>query len=165
MSNVYNVLFICTGNSARSQMAEALLNHSNNTRFKAYSAGSHPSKQVNPLAVKALEHVGINTSGLRCKSWDEFAAPDAPVMDFVFTLCDAAAGEACPVWPGIPSRAHWGVASPSESLDIHAQAKSFQETVTTLKRRIDLFTALPINKLDNLSLKLRLDEMGQKEVK
>jgi arsenate reductase (thioredoxin) len=161
VSKVYNVLFICTGNSARSQMAEALLNHTGNPRFKAYSAGSHPGNQVNPLAIETLEHAGVKTEGLRCKNWDEFAAADAPAMDFVFTLCDAAAGEACPVWSGHPTRAHWGIASPSENDGKDAQRKAFLDTMLILRRRIDMFTALPIDKLDNLALKLRVDEIGQ----
>ncbi|AMC37098.1 arsenate reductase ArsC [Janthinobacterium sp. B9-8] len=166
MSKIYNVLFICTGNSARSQMAEALLNnHVGQTRFKAYSAGSRPSGQLNPLALATLEHAGVPTAHLRSKSWAEFAVADAPQMDFIFTLCDSAAGEACPLWQSQPTLAHWGIASPAEGADEAAQSKAFFNTMLMLKRRIDVFTSLPIDKLDNLALKLRLDEIGQKEEK
>jgi len=160
MSDVYNVLFICTGNSARSQMAEALLNQAGNGRFKAFSAGSQPSGTVNPLAIEALEHAGFSAVGLRSKSWDEFSDANAPEMDFVFTLCDSAAGEACPVWPGHPTKAHWGIPDPSQ-LPIEERSHAFQQALITLKRRIDLFIALPIEKLDSLALKHRVTEIGQ----
>lgn len=160
MSDVYNVLFICTGNSARSQMAEALLNQVGNGRFKAFSAGSQPSGIVNPLALEALQHAGIKTEGLRSKSWTEFSQVDAPKMDFVFTLCDAAAGEACPVWPGHPTKAHWGIQDPS-LLPVEERQHAFQQALILLKRRIDLLTVLPIEKLDSLALKHRVTEIGQ----
>jgi arsenate reductase (thioredoxin) len=163
VSKIYNVLFICTGNSARSQMAEALLNHASQTRFKAYSAGSRPSGQINPRALATLEHAGVPTAHLRCKSWAEFAEADAPQMDFIFTLCDSAAGETCPLWQGQPTLAHWGIASPGASEDEAVQNKAFFNTMLMLKRRIDVFTALPIDKLDKLALKLRLNEMGQEQ--
>ncbi|MDW5415575.1 arsenate reductase ArsC [Iodobacter sp. CM08] len=161
MSKIYNVLFICTGNSARSQIAEAVLNHVGKGRFQAYSAGSQPAGSVNPLAIEALQHVGISTEKLRSKSWQEFSAADAPQMDFVFTLCDSAAGEACPVWPGHPTLAHWGVAAPGTGGNETIQHKVFHDTLLILKRRIDLFTALPVEKLDALALKLQVSEIGQ----
>jgi arsenate reductase len=160
MSHIYNVLFICSGNSARSQMAEALLNQLGKGRFKAFSAGSQPSGTVNPRAIEALQHAGVSTEGLRSKSWEEFSQPEAPVMNFVFTLCDTAAGEACPVWPGHPTKAHWGVKDPSQP-EASEQQHTFQQTLLVLKRRIDLLTALPINKLDALALKLHVTEIGQ----
>ena len=163
MTDVYNVLFICSGNSARSQMAEALLNQIGKGHFAAFSAGSHPSGVVNPFAIEALEHAGFSAVGLRSKSWDEFSAADAPKMDFVFTLCDTAAGESCPVWAGHPTRAHWGIAAPSQDSDDNTQRKVFQSTLTLLKRRIDLFTSLPIDKIESLVLKQKLAEIGQSQ--
>lgn len=160
MSDIYNVLFICTGNSARSQMAEALLNQSGKGRFKAFSAGSLPSGIVNPSALEALEHAGIKTKGLRSKCWTEFSQTDAPQMDFVFTLCDSAAGESCPVWPGHPVKAHWSFQDPA-LLPAEERQHAFQQTLILLKRRIDLLTALPIGKLDSLVLKHSVSEIGQ----
>ena len=159
---VYNVLFLCTGNSARSILAEGLLNFEGKGRFRAYSAGSFPRGEVNPLALKTLERAGISTQGFRSKSWDEFAKPDAPVMDFVFTVCDDAAGEVCPVWPGHPVTAHWGVADPAAvgGSDVN-RAHAFRETLRQLSNRIRVFTALPIEKLDHLTLKKQVDDIGR----
>jgi protein-tyrosine-phosphatase len=159
---VYNVLFLCTGNSARSILAEGLLNFEGKGRFRAYSAGSFPRGEVNPLALKTLERAGISTQGFRSKSWDEFAKPDAPVMDFVFTVCDDAAGEVCPVWPGHPVTAHWGVADPAAvgGSDVN-RAHAFRETLRQLSNRIRVFTALPIEKLDHLTLKKHVDDIGR----
>lgn len=159
---VYNVLFLCTGNSARSILAEGLLNFEGKGRFRAYSAGSFPRGEVNPLALKTLERAGISTQGFRSKSWDEFAKPDAPVMDFVFTVCDDAAGEVCPVWPGHPVTAHWGVADPAAvgGSDVN-RAHAFRETLRQLSNRIRVFTALPIEKLDHLTLKEHVDDIGR----
>lgn len=160
MSKVYHVLFICTANSARSQMAEALLNQIGHGQFKAFSAGSQPSGMVNPLALDALQHIGINTAGLYSKSWDEFSGVDAPHMDFVFTLCDSASGESCPVWAGHPMKAHWGIQDPS-LLPAEKHQHAFQQALTLLKRRLDLFIELPIEKLDSLALKHSVTEIGQ----
>lgn len=158
----YNVLFLCTGNSARSIMAEALLNALGKGRFKAYSAGSHPTGQVNPLAVEILSKNGMETGGLRSKSWDEFSRPEAPTMDFVFTVCDKAAGEVCPVWPGAPITGHWGFEDPvategSEDEKRKVFARIFRE----IAARISVFISLPIDKLDRLSLQQRVREIGQ----
>lgn len=159
---IYNVLFLCTGNSARSIIAEGLLNFEGKGRFKAYSAGSFPKGLVNPLALKTLQRAGISPDGYRSKSWDEFAKPDAPVMDFVFTVCDDAAGEVCPVWPGHPVTAHWGVPDPAATDgDDSANAKIFRETLRLLSNRIRVFIALPIEKLDRLALKRHVDEIGR----
>ncbi len=160
MSKVYHVLFICTANSARSQMAEALLNQIGRGQFKAFSAGSQPSGTVNPLALDALQHIGISTAGLYSKSWNEFSGVDAPRLDFVFTLCDSAAGESCPVWTGHPMKAHWGIQDPSLQ-PTEKQAHAFQQALTLLKRRMDLFIELPIEKLDSLALKHSVTEIGQ----
>jgi len=158
----YNVLFLCTGNSARSILAEGLLNVEGQGRFRAYSAGSFPKGAVNPCALKTLERAGISPEGFRSKSWDEFAVPGAPVMDFVFTVCDDAAGEVCPVWPGHPVTAHWGVPDPSslEGSD-EQKTKAFRETLRLLSNRIRVFTALPFEKLDRLALKLYVDDIGR----
>jgi arsenate reductase len=153
MKNLYHVLFICTENAARSQMAEALLNHMAQGRFKAFSAGSQPSGQVHPMALKALEHAHIPLQGLRSKSWDEFAQPGAPEMDLVFTLCDKAAGETCPAWPGTPTIAHWNIEHPELAGDEAEQQQRFNHTLMTLRHRLDLLLALPFEKLDQLSLK------------
>lgn len=160
MSKVYNVLFICTANSARSQMAQALLNQIGQGRFKAFSAGSQPSGVVNPLAINALQHAGISTDGLYSKSWSEFSQADAPHMDFVFTVCDVAAGEACPVWPGHPTTAHWGIPDPSQAAADQLQ-HAFLQTLIVLRRRLELFTALPIDKLEHLALTSHVKEIGQ----
>lgn len=159
---IYNVLFLCTGNSARSIMAEAVLNGSASGRFKAYSAGSHPTGQVNHFALDQIEATGYSCDNLRSKSWDEFAAQDAPHMDFVITVCDKAAGEVCPFWPGQPTTAHWGFKDPaavdgSEEAIRHAFAAVCRE----IKTRLDIFQSLPINKLDKLALKRELDRIGE----
>ncbi|HEX8980419.1 MAG TPA: arsenate reductase ArsC [Parasulfuritortus sp.] len=157
-----NVLFLCTGNSARSIIAESILNFIGKGRFMAYSAGSHPAGQVNPFALELLVKNRLPVDGLRSKDWDEFAAPDAPEMDFVFTVCDKAAGEACPVWPGQPMTAHWGVPDPAEVQgDDEAKRKAFFQTWNYLYNRISLFANLPLDKLDTLTLKKRLQEIGQ----
>jgi protein-tyrosine-phosphatase len=159
---VYNVLFLCTGNSARSILAEAILNKLGKGRFVAYSAGSHPNGRVNPYALELLGRLGFDTAGLRSKAWDEFAAPGAPELDFVFTVCDNAAGEVCPVWPGQPMTAHWGLPDPAavEGTDLD-KANAFRETFRALERRIGLFQALPIASLDRLSLTNKVREIGK----
>ncbi|MFN3626869.1 arsenate reductase ArsC [Parvibaculum sp.] len=158
----YNVLFLCTGNSARSILAEAYLNSLPGGRFRAYSAGSHPGGKVNPIALDVLRNARIPTEGLRSKSWDEFAAPGAPHMDFVFTVCDNAAGEVCPIWPGQPMSAHWPFADPAAFERSEAEKHAFfLDVFRQIRARIDIFTNLPISKLDNLSLKKRLDEIGR----
>jgi arsenate reductase len=159
---VYNVLFLCTGNSARSILAEAILNHRGAGRFHAYSAGSHPTGRVNPLALKLLETSNIETANLRSKSWDEFAAPGAPPLDFVFTVCDKAAGEVCPLWPGQPMTAHWGAPDPAavEGSDA-GKARAFRDVFLTLERRINLFTSLPMSSIDQLALARRVAEIGK----
>jgi arsenate reductase len=163
MSNArFNVLFLCTGNSARSILAEAYLNASGRGRFRAYSAGSHPGGKVNPFALELLRKNRIDTSALRSKSWDEFAAPDAPAMDFVFTVCDQAAGEVCPMWPGQPMTAHWGVDDPAKVEGTEEQKrKAFMRAFTELSTRINLFINLPLAKLDRLVLKKKLNEIGK----
>lgn len=159
---VYNVLFLCTGNSARSILAEALLNYEGRGRFKAYSAGSFPKGAVNPFALSTLKQAGLSIDGYRSKSWDEFGKPDAPVMDFVFTVCDDAAGETCPVWPGHPVTAHWGVPDPAAvEGDDAKKMKAFRDTLQTLSNRIRVFTALPLEKLDRLALKKHVDNIGR----
>jgi arsenate reductase (thioredoxin) len=161
-SKVYNVLFICTGNSARSILAEAVLNRLGRGRFQAHSAGSQPAGQVNPLALELLERQKLPIEGLRSKSWKEFAAPGAPALDFVFTVCDKAAGESCPVWPGQPMTAHWGVEDPAAVTGTDEQKrKAFQVAMLSLSRRIELFLSLPLEKLDRLSLQKKLSEIGK----
>lgn len=159
---VYNVLFVCTGNSARSILAEGLLKHLARGRFAAYSAGSHPSGTVNPFALKTLQALSIPTDGLRSKSWGEFAEAGAPVLDFVFTVCDNAAGETCPVWPGQPMTAHWGVPDPAaaEGAD-DDKARVFMSTAITLKRRIELMFSLPIASLDAMALQREITVIGK----
>ena len=157
--HVYNVLFLCTGNSARSILAEALLKREGGNRFHAYSAGSFPKGAVHPMALKLIARIGLPTDGYRSKSWDEFAAPGAPPIDFVFTVCDNAAGETCPVWPGHPMTAHWGVADPA-AVEGPAQEKAFVDAMHYLHNRIRLFAALPVESLDQLHLKRRLREIG-----
>ena len=159
---VFNVLFLCTGNSARSILAEAQLNALSKGRFKGFSAGSHPTGAVNPFAIEFLGKAGLPTDGYRSKSWNEFAAPGAPVMDYVLTVCDQAAGEQCPFWPGQPMSAHWGVADPAavEGSD-EDKRRAFKDTATTLRKRIELFTSLPAASLDRMSLKAKLDEIGK----
>jgi arsenate reductase (thioredoxin) len=158
---VYNVLFLCTGNSARSILSEAILNQHGRGRFRAFSAGSHPTGRVNPLALALLERMKIPTEGLRSKSWDEFAAPGAPALDFVFTVCDNAAGEVCPVWPGQPMTAHWGIPDPAgvEGSEI-ARTDAFRDAFRVLERRIGLFTSLPIASLDRLTLSQKVRDIG-----
>jgi protein-tyrosine-phosphatase len=157
----YNVLFLCSGNSARSILAESLLRKDGAGRFNAFSAGSQPRGAINPFALRVLESSGYPTDGLRSKSWAEFAAPGAPVMDFVFTVCDSAAGEACPVWPGHPMTAHWGIEDPAavEGIDIEKEA-AFVRAQRYLKTRLSLFLNLPLESLDRLSLRSRLAEIG-----
>ena len=158
----YNVLFLCTGNSARSILAESVLNHRGGGRFRAWSAGSHPAGRVNPHAIALLRQLGLPTDDLRSKSWDEFAAPGAPPLDFVFTVCDNAAGELCPVWPGQPVTAHWGLPDPAavEGSD-DDKTKAFRDTYVALERRISLFNSLPIAGLDQLTLSKRVAEIGR----
>jgi arsenate reductase len=161
MAETYNVLFLCTGNSARSIMAEAILKHRGRGRFTAYSAGSHPGGKVNPHALRQLELSHLPTEGLRSKSWDEFANPDAPKMDFVFTVCDNAAKEVCPIWPGQPLTAHWGVPDPAavDGSMAHVE-RAFREAFVALDRRIGLFLSLPLMSLDALALKKEIDRIG-----
>lgn len=159
----YNVLFICTGNSARSILAEGLMNALGKGRFRAYSAGSHPKGKVNPFALETLESFRISTEGYRSKNWDEFAKPDAPQMDFFLTVCDTAAGEVCPVWPGQPMTAHWGVADPAafEGTD-DAKRQQFRDAAVTLKRRIELMLALPLDRLDAMAIHREVRGIGTK---
>jgi len=159
---IYNVLFLCTGNSARSIMAEAILNHAGAGRFRGYSAGSHPSGMVNPLTLDLLSRSRLAVEGLRSKPWDEFAAPGAPALDFVFTVCDNAAGEVCPVWPGQPVTAHWGVEDPAavQGPD-EERRRAFTTAFNHLRNRINMFVSLPLEKLDRLGLKKELDEIGR----
>jgi protein-tyrosine-phosphatase len=158
----YNVLFLCTGNSARSILGEAILNKIGKGKFVAYSAGSMPKGTVHPQALALLQRLGFPTDGLRSKSWDEFAAADAPDLDFVFTVCDNTANEVCPVWPGQPMTAHWGVPDPAAAQGSEAEiAKAFRDTFLMLQRRIELFADLPVKSLDHISLKKHLDEIGQ----
>jgi arsenate reductase len=158
----YNVLFLCTGNSARSILAEVLLNSWGKGRFNAYSAGSHPGGQVNPFAIELLEKNRLPVEGLRSKSWDEFADPGAPELDFVFTVCDNAAGEVCPVWPGQPMTAHWGVPDPAavEGSD-EAKRKAFFQTFNQLQNRISMFANLPLDKIDRIKLQKTLQDIGK----
>ena len=157
----YNVLFICTGNSARSIMAEGLLNHLGQGRFRAYSAGSQPTGVVHPLALETLAHLALPTDGYRSKRWDEFATPEAPSMDFVFTVCDRAAGETCPVWPGQPVTAHWGMPDPAALAPDADAHKAFLDTAILLKRRIELMLALPLPSIDRMSLQFAVRAIGQ----
>lgn len=157
----FNVLFLCTGNSARSIMAEAILNRKGKPHFTAFSAGSHPTGTVRPEALKQLKLAGLSTEGLRSKSWNEFAKPDAPTMNFVFTVCDSAAAEVCPVWPGQPMTAHWGVADPATATGTPEQIeKAFRDAFVTLDRRISLFLCLPLSSLDKLAIKKEIDRIG-----
>lgn len=159
---VYNVLFLCTGNSARSIMAEKLMEHWGKGKFKAYSAGSHPNGKVNPFAIQTLKSHGLSVEGLRSKSWDEFAVEGAPHLDFVFTVCDNAAGEMCPYWPGQPMTAHWGVEDPAavEGTDAEKLA-AFKKISNYLQNRIKLFTSLPFSKLDSMKIKEEIDAIGK----
>jgi arsenate reductase (thioredoxin) len=162
MDRIFNVLFLCTHNSARSVIAECILNRQGMGNFRAFSAGSEPSGSVHPYALDLLRHSHYDTSGLRSKSWDEFAAPEAPHMDFVFTVCDDAAKEVCPIWPGQPMTAHWGVpdASRPEGTEVEKRL-AFADAYRMLQRRIDLFTSLPLRSIDRMALKKRLDDIGQ----
>ena len=158
----YNALFLCTGNSARSIMAEAILNRKGAPTFTAYSAGSHPSGSVRPEALRQLEAVHLPTEGLRSKSWDEFAKHGAPEMHFVFTVCDSAAKEVCPIWPGHPMTAHWGIADPAAATGTPEDIeRAFREAFVTLDRRISLLLALPLSTLDKLALKKEIENIGQ----
>jgi len=157
----FHVLFLCTGNSARSILGEAILNRIGHGRFHAFSAGSHPKGQVHPQAIALLQRLGYPTRELRSKSWDEFAAPGAPQMDFIFTVCDDAAGEVCPAWPGQPMTAHWGVPDPAAVTgDEKHVIAAFRDAYTVLQRRIELFCGLPLASLDRMSLKRRLDDIA-----
>ena len=162
MEKRYNVLFLCTGNSARSIMAEAILNRKGRPNFVAYSAGSHPSGHVRPEALRQIELARMLAENVRSKSWDEFAQPGAPQMDFVFTVCDNAAGEVCPVWPGQPVSAHWGIEDPAavQGAD-EDKRRAFLKAFTQLSTRINLFLNLPLEKLDGMALKAKLDEIGK----
>jgi arsenate reductase (thioredoxin) len=158
---IYNVLFLCTGNSARSILAESLLNHCGRGRFRGFSAGSFPKEQVHPYAVELLKRMNLPAENLRSKSWGEFAAPGAPPIDFIFTVCDNAAGEACPVWPGKPMTAHWGIADPAAVDGTDAEkALAFRKALKELESRIKLFSNLPIGSLDGMALQSKLREIG-----
>ncbi|MBV5272022.1 MAG: arsenate reductase ArsC [Afipia sp.] len=161
---IYNVLFLCTGNSTRSILAESILRKDGRGRFRAFSAGSQPKGRVNPFAIKVLKSADFPVDDLRSKSWEEFAAPDAPVMDFVFTVCDNAAGESCPVWPGQPMTAHWGIEDPAEveGTDLQKEA-AFVAALRYMKNRIAIFTSLPLNSIDKLSLGTKLRDIGRAE--
>jgi arsenate reductase (thioredoxin) len=159
----YNVLFLCTGNSARSILAEGILNHKGRGLFMAYSAGSHPSGKVRPEALKQLELAGISIEGARSKSWDEFAERDAPAMNFVITVCDNAANEVCPYWPGQPMTAHWGVPDPAAVKGTQDEIdRAFRDAFSVLDRRIGLFLSLPLSTLENLAIQKEIDEIGQR---
>jgi protein-tyrosine-phosphatase len=161
---IYNVLFLCTGNTARSILAEGILRKEGAGRFRAFSAGSHPKGTVNPFATKVLGALGYPTDGYRSKSWGEFAEPGAPVMDFVFTVCDQAAGEACPVWPGQPMSAHWGIEDPAvvQGTDVEKE-RAFVQAAKYLKNRISVFLSLPLATIDRLSLQTKLRDVGHLE--
>jgi arsenate reductase len=162
VERAYNVLFLCTGNSARSILAEAILNDRGKGRFKAFSAGSHPKGAVHPLALAVLERNGLPIAGLRSKAWDEFAQPGAPPLDFIFTVCDNAAGEVCPLWPGQPMTAHWGQPDPAAVAGTDAEkAKAFHEAFRTLGRRIDLFLSLPLAAVNRLALSNQVSGIGK----
>jgi arsenate reductase len=162
---VFNVLFLCTGNSSRSIMAEAMLNPLSKGRFHAFSAGSHPSGTVNPYALEQIDHLGINSTGLRSKGWDEFSTPGSPHMDFVITVCDKAAGEVCPFWPGQPMTAHWGFEDPAAVQGTEDEIRhSFARICREIKTRLDLFLSLPIDKLERLALQRELDKIGATKV-
>jgi arsenate reductase len=162
MQKHYNVLFLCTGNSARSIMAEAILNHKGKPNFSAYSAGSHPSGTVRPEALRQLETARLPTTGLRSKAWDEFSRPGAPKLHFVFTVCDNAAKEVCPIWPGQPMTAHWGIPDPAAVQGSAEQIeRAFRDVFFTLDRRIGLFISLPLGSLDRLALKREVEKIGR----
>ena len=158
----YNVLFLCTGNSARSVLGEALLNSGRYPGFRGYSAGSQPKGAVHPMSLTVLQAAGIATDGLRSKAWDEFAVPGAPQMDFIFTVCDNAAGEACPVWPGRPATAHWGLEDPAEVEGPEfRQRAAFEDTLKYLRNRLDAFTSLPLQSIDAMTLDAKLKHIGR----
>ena len=162
MADHYNVLFLCTGNSARSIMAEAILNYKGKGKFTAFSAGSHPAGRVRPEALSQIESAGLSTAGLRSKSWDEFSGAGAPKLDFVFTVCDNAAREQCPYWPGQPMTAHWGIADPAAVKGtLEEIARAFRDAFTVLDRRIGLFLSLPLGTLDQLAIKHEIDQIGR----
>jgi arsenate reductase len=162
MANHYSVLFLCTGNSARSIMAEAILNHKGNGSFSAYSAGSHPTGRPRAEALRQIESAGLSTAGLRSKSWDEFAAPGAPRMDFVFTVCDNAANEVCPYWPGQPMTAHWGIPDPAAVKGTDDEiARAFRDAFVVLDRRIVLFLSLPLATLRELAIQQEIERIGR----
>ncbi len=162
MADRYNVLFLCTGNSARSIMAEAILNHKGRGKFTAYSAGSHPTGRVRPEALHQIESSGLPTANLRSKSWDEFTGPEAPKLDFVFTVCDNAAQEQCPFWPGQPMTAHWGIPDPAVVKGTPEEiARGFRDAFTVLDRRIGLFLSLPLATLEALAIKREIDQIGR----
>jgi arsenate reductase len=161
----FNVLFLCTGNSARSIIAEAVLNHLGKERFRAYSAGSFPKGDVHPMSLALLKSTGLPTAGLRSKSWDEFAKPDAPKMDFIVTVCDQAAGEVCPIWPGKPVTAHWGLPDPAAVEGSEGvRREAFRIVLNAMQHRIKLFISLPVETLDRMALKGKVDEIGQTHV-
>ena len=158
----YNMLFLCTGNSARSIMAEVMLNHLGQGRFKGYSAGSHPKGTVHPLALETMQRMGLPVDGLRSKSWEEFARPDAPALDIIVTVCDDAAGEVCPIWPGTPMTAHWGVEDPAAFQGTEdAQREKFREVALILRQRIECLLRLPLATLDRMTMQSKLKEIGQ----
>ncbi|CAM8662178.1 MULTISPECIES: arsenate reductase ArsC [Sphingobium] len=159
---IYNVLFLCTGNSARSILGEAIMNKLGEGRFKAYSAGSQPTGQVHPMALSVLNNLSFDTADMRSKSWDEFATPDAPSFDFIFTVCDNAAGETCPVWIGHPMTAHWGIEDPA-AIEGEGQRDAFLQALRYLQNRIALFLALPLTSLDEMATRRKLKEIGQGE--
>ena len=156
---IYNILFLCTGNSARSILAEAILNREGQGRFRAFSAGSFPKGEVHPAALAQLRELGIPTEGYRSKSWDEFAADGAPQLDFVFTVCDNAAGETCPIWPGQPMTAHWGIEDPA-AVEGEGQAQAFRNAYLAMQRRIRLFLSLPLESIDAMSLQRKIKDIG-----
>ena len=158
---IYNVLFLCTGNSARSILAEALLNHWGRGKFRAFSAGSFPKGQVHPMAIELLQWMKLPTQDLRSKSWDEFAKPGAPALDFIFTVCDDAAGEVCPIWPGRPMTAHWGIPDPAAVEGESERRRAFRNALADLEARIQLFISLPVQSLDRMTLQQKLHAIGQ----
>jgi arsenate reductase len=161
-NKIYNVLFLCTGNSARSILAESLLNHWGNGKFRAFSAGSFPKGQVHPMALDLLKRMSLPAEGFRSKSWDEFAAPGAPPINFIFTVCDSAAGDVCPVWPGKPMTAHWGIPDPAAAEGTDAEKEfAFRKALKELETRIKLFTCLPIDSLDGMTLQAKLRAIGK----
>jgi arsenate reductase len=160
--HIYNVLFLCTANSARSIMAEAILDKTGKGKFRAYSAGSYPKGEINPQTIDTLKNLGYDSHQFRSKSWDEFARPGAPEFDFIFTVCDDAAGETCPVWPGHPMTAHWGIPDPAKATGTPAEvALAFKDTYRMLNQRISVFSALPFVSLDKLALQTKLHEIGR----